>query len=84
MDKMHQRILQDPLVFGDEIGPQARSILAGLLTRDPSSRLGVNGADEIKRHPFFARNIDFRKLLLKEFQPPFKPTVASPVVRVIY
>lgn len=77
---MYQKILQDPLVFGDEIGSQARSLLASLLTRDPSQRLGVNGADEIKKHAFFAKNIDFGKLLLKEIQPPFKPSVASPVV----
>jgi serum/glucocorticoid-regulated kinase 2 len=76
---MYQKILQQPLGFGDEIGTHARSILTGLLTRDPQHRLGVNGADEIKKHPFFAKNIDFGKLLKKEIQPPFKPSVASPV-----
>lgn len=76
---MYQKILQNPLVFGDEIGTQARSILTGLLTRDPAHRLGVNGADEIKKHPFFAKNIDFEKLVQKKIQPPFKPSVASPV-----
>ena len=78
---MYQKILQNPLVFGDEIGSQARSILTGLLTRDPTKRLAVNGADEIKKHPFFAKNIDFDKLVQKKIQPPFKPSVASPVVR---
>ena len=76
---MYQKILHDPLVFGDDISPQARSILTGLLTRDPTQRLGVNGAEEIKKHPFFAKNIDFNKLLKKQIQPPFKPSVASPV-----
>lgn len=79
-DKMYQKILTSPLVFGDEIGSQARSILTGLLTRDPSQRLGVNGADEIRKHPFFAQNIDFDKLSQKKIQPPFKPSVSSPVV----
>ncbi|EMD39891.1 hypothetical protein CERSUDRAFT_112145 [Gelatoporia subvermispora B] len=78
-DKMYDKILHNPLVFGDEIGPQARSILTGLLTRDPSQRLGVNGADEIRRHPFFEKNIDFKLLLEKKIQPPFKPSVSSPV-----
>ncbi|KAI0731909.1 AGC/Akt protein kinase [Fomitopsis betulina] len=78
-DKMYQKILTSPLVFGDEIGSQARSILTGLLTRDPSQRLGVNGADEIRKHPFFAQNIDFDKLSQKKIQPPFKPSVSSPV-----
>lgn len=78
---MYQKILNDPLVFGPEIGTDARSILTGLLTRDPTHRLGVNGAAEIKRHPFFEQNIDFVKLLQKKIQPPFKPSVASPIVR---
>jgi serum/glucocorticoid-regulated kinase 2 len=78
-DKMYEKILQDPLVFGPEIGSQARNILTGLLTRDPAHRLGVNGADEIKKHPFFEKHIDFKKLLEKKIQPPFKPSVTSPV-----
>ncbi|KAF9783451.1 AGC/Akt protein kinase [Thelephora terrestris] len=78
-DKMYKKILHNPLVFGNEITPLARSILTGLLNRDPSQRLGVNGAEEIKRHPFFAQHIDFEKLLRKKIQPPFKPSVSSPV-----
>lgn len=80
-DKMYEKILHDPLVFGPEIGPEARSILTGLLNRDPTKRLGVNGAEEIKRHPFFHKHIDFNLLAHKKIQPPFKPSVASPVVR---
>jgi len=79
---MYEKILNDPLVFGPEIGFQAQSILTGLLTRDPARRLGVNGAEEIKKHPFFGKHIDFKKLLAKKIQPPFKPSVASPVVCV--
>ncbi|KAG5648339.1 hypothetical protein DXG03_004911 [Asterophora parasitica] len=78
-DDMYRKILNDPLNFGPEIESEARSVLTGLLTRDPSRRLGVNGAEEIKRHPFFKNHIDFRRLLAKEIHPPFKPTVASPV-----
>ncbi|KAI0322348.1 AGC/Akt protein kinase [Amylostereum chailletii] len=77
-DKMYEKILKNPLVFGDDIGPDARSILTGLLTRDSSQRLGVTGADAIKRHPFFA-NMDWARLLQKKVQPPFKPSVSSPV-----
>ena len=77
---MYQKILHDPLVFGDDIGVEARSILTGLLTRDPTQRLGVNGAEEIRSHPFFANHIDFQKLIQKKIQPPFKPSVSSPVV----
>ena len=79
-DKMYEKILNDPLVFGPEFSPEARSILTGLLNRNPTHRLGVNGADEIKRHPFFYKHIDFKRLSEKKIQPPFKPSVASPVV----
>ena len=75
---MYEKILRDPLLFPDEVSPPARSILTGLLTRDPAQRLGVNGADEIKRHPFFDK-IDWRRLAQKKIQPPFKPSVCSPV-----
>jgi serum/glucocorticoid-regulated kinase 2 len=81
-DKMYGKILNDPLVFGPEFGAEARSILTSLLNRDPTRRLGVNGADEIKRHPFFHKHVDFRLLSGKKIQPPFKPSVASPVVGI--
>lgn len=58
---MYQRILHDPLRFPDEMGADARSIMTGLLQRDPSRRLGASGAEEIKRHPFFARHIDWNR-----------------------
>lgn len=78
-DNLCRKILEDPLLFGPEIGSEARSLLTGLLTRDPARRLGANGADEIKKHPFFDRYIDFKKLLKKEIKAPFKPSVVSPV-----
>jgi serum/glucocorticoid-regulated kinase 2 len=77
-DKMYEKILKNPLTFGDEIGVEARSILTSLLTRDPTQRLGVTGAEAIKKHPFFAP-IDWQRLLAKKIQPPFKPSVSSPV-----
>ncbi|KZV73825.1 AGC/Akt protein kinase [Peniophora sp. CONT] len=77
-DKMYEKILKNPLVFGDDIGPEARSVLTGLLNRDPTQRLGVSGADAIKKHPFFAK-IDWNLLWAKKIQPPFKPSVSSPV-----
>ena len=75
---MYQKILNDPLVFGPEISAPAQSILSGLLNRDPTKRLGVNGAEEIKKHPFF-ESIDWAQLKEKKIHPPFKPSVASPV-----
>lgn len=76
---MYKKILSEPLRFPSDMGSDARDILRGLLTRDPAQRLGVNGAEEIKRHPFFAKHIDWRLLLSKKIQPPFKPSVVRPL-----
>ncbi|KTW26197.1 hypothetical protein T552_03089 [Pneumocystis carinii B80] len=75
-NEMYRRILQDPLRFPDDIDKEARSLLAGLLTRNPEKRLGNLGAAEIKSHPFFS-SIDWKKLYTKKIQPPFKPNVEN-------
>ena len=77
VNTMYAKILQDPLRFPEDVGLDARTLLTGLLTRDPAQRLGVNGAEEIKKHPFFAKAIDWRKLMAKKIQPPFKPSVVG-------
>ncbi|KAF9652740.1 Pkinase-domain-containing protein [Thelephora ganbajun] len=74
---MYQRILSDPLNFPPDISSEARSVMTGLLQRAPQRRLGNHGGDEIKRHPFFARYIDWNRLIAKKIQPPFKPSVES-------
>lgn len=100
---MYRKILNDPLKFPDEMGKDARNLITRLLSRDPESRLGSNGAGEIKKHPFFKSStsspflqcitvqfsgltpfsqypaVDWKKLLAKQIQPPFKPNVKSAV-----
>ena len=61
VNTMYQRILSDPLVFPSDIPPEARSVMVSLLHRDPSKRLGANGGEEIKRHPFFSKYIDWNR-----------------------
>ncbi|PKY38438.1 kinase-like protein [Rhizophagus irregularis] len=77
-NEMYRKILQDELRFPEEVGNDARGLLSGLLTREPTQRLGNNGAQEIKDHPFFA-SIDWRRLMQKKVQPPFKPSVESAI-----
>lgn len=55
---MYRQILSAPLYFpghddDDIVPPAAEDLLKQLLCRDPSRRLGANGATEIKAHPFF-------------------------------
>ncbi|GAA95001.1 hypothetical protein E5Q_01656 [Mixia osmundae IAM 14324] len=79
VNEMYKKILQDPLRFPEDMPSDARTLLTGLLTRDPARRLGINGSEEIKRHPFFAKHIDWKSLLAKKIQPPFKPSVESAI-----
>ncbi|KIY69435.1 Pkinase-domain-containing protein [Cylindrobasidium torrendii FP15055 ss-10] len=77
VNTMYQRILTDPLQFPPDVSPEARSVMTGLLQRDPTKRLGANGGEEIKKHPFFHKYIDWNRLLAKRYPPPFKPSVES-------
>ncbi|KAL9709471.1 Serine/threonine-protein kinase [Leucoagaricus gongylophorus] len=77
VNTMYQRILTDPLQFPPGMPPEAMSVMAGLLQRDPSKRLGANGGEEIKRHSFFSHHIRWDRLLARKIQPPFKPSVES-------
>jgi serine/threonine protein kinase SCH9 len=75
---MYRRILFGKLKFPKGFfSDDAKSLIKGLLARNPSARLGSrNDAEEIKSHPFFA-NVDWDILYRKQVSPPFKPNVTS-------
>ena len=54
----------------DQISYNAANLVNRLLERNPDKRLGHNGAEEIKQHPFF-EGLDWTTLRNKE--PPFIP-----------
>ncbi|KAM5179626.1 ribosomal protein S6 kinase alpha-1 [Mantella aurantiaca] len=72
-------ILKAKLGMPQFLSNEAQGLLRALFKRNPSNRLGsgVEGAEEIKRHPFFS-TIDWNKLYRREISPPFKPAVAQP------
>jgi serine/threonine protein kinase len=75
---MNCKILTQPLYFHpDHFTKEAKDLLKGLLERDPNKRLGSSreGAEEIKRHPFF-RDIDWDMLYHRKVEPEFKPHLA--------
>eukprot|EP01117_Protostelium_nocturnum_P017133 TRINITY_DN6921_c0_g1_i1.p1 TRINITY_DN6921_c0_g1~~TRINITY_DN6921_c0_g1_i1.p1 ORF type:complete len:441 (+),score=129.59 TRINITY_DN6921_c0_g1_i1:726-2048(+) len=76
--EMNQRIVFEELTFPHFFSQDARSILTGLLDRDPNKRLGSGktGAQEIKAHPFF-KGVDWGKMKKKLIQPPFRPNLKS-------
>ena len=72
---MNCKILTQPLYFHpDHFSKESKDLLKGLLERDPNKRLGSSreGAEEIKRHPFF-RDIDWDMLYHRKVEPEFKP-----------
>ncbi|ORY38812.1 Pkinase-domain-containing protein [Rhizoclosmatium globosum] len=72
---MYERILGDELKFPDYMGTAVMDLLKKLLNRDPAQRLGANGAQELKSHPFFAE-INWQKLNARKYRPAFRPEVS--------
>uniref|UniRef100_A0A452R0F5 Ribosomal protein S6 kinase n=1 Tax=Ursus americanus TaxID=9643 RepID=A0A452R0F5_URSAM len=72
-------ILKAKLGMPQFLSTEAQSLLRALFKRNPCNRLGagIDGVEEIKRHPFFV-TIDWNKLYRKEIKPPFKPAVGRP------
>ncbi|XP_038615308.1 ribosomal protein S6 kinase alpha-2 isoform X2 [Tachyglossus aculeatus] len=72
-------ILKAKLGMPQFLSLEAQSLLRALFKRNPANRLGagLDGVEEIKRHPFFI-TIDWNKLYRKEIKPPFKPAVGRP------
>ncbi|KAI6213357.1 hypothetical protein M3Y94_00140800 [Aphelenchoides besseyi] len=73
-DKLFEMILRSNLRFPSALSPEARSLLSGLLIKDPNARLGggIDDYKEIQIQSFFA-SVDWDKLYRKQIPPPFIP-----------
>jgi serine/threonine protein kinase len=67
-------MLFQKLNFPSYLSPMVRDFLSSLLDVDDTTRLGVgkDGANEVKRHPFF-RGLDWEMLEQKQIEPPYTP-----------
>lgn len=77
-DVLFNQIKMSDLKFRRNISNEAKSLLTGLLEKNPLNRLG-GGPDDVKEimaHPFFA-SINWSDLFQKKIVPPFKPQVTS-------
>ncbi|KAH9938258.1 kinase response regulator receiver domain-containing protein [Fomitopsis serialis] len=77
-EKVFENILSGRVQWHEgymDISPEAKDFMQRLMTQDPSRRLGANGADEVKDHPFFA-GIDWDKVTATE--AAFIPQVTDP------
>lgn len=77
-------VSRDP-VFPKNISQPSKSIIRGLLQKNPTQRLGCvrggRGAEDIQNHIWFAQGglIDWQKLERRQVTPPWVPQVSSPL-----
>ncbi|KAJ7765031.1 hypothetical protein DFH07DRAFT_811194 [Mycena maculata] len=77
-EKVFENILSGHIEWHEEwvdFSPEAREFMQSLMTLDPALRLGVNGASEVKAHPFFD-GIEWDKVTTTE--AAFIPQVSDP------
>ncbi|KFP04393.1 RAC-beta serine/threonine-protein kinase, partial [Calypte anna] len=79
-ERLFELILMEEIRFPRTLSPEAKSLLAGLLKKDPKQRLGggPRDAQEVMEHRFFAP-IDWQEVVEKKLVPPFKPQVTSEI-----
>lgn len=84
LDKNHQKlgrlikkgkiIFPDPVKHKIDMSEELKDIITKLLDRDPTSRLGTNGYEEVMNHPWFS-DIDFDELYNEELDAPYIPNL---------
>lgn len=87
-EQMFYNIQKGSLKIPSNLSPQAKSLLIGLLNRNPQKRLGasVYDAEDIKKHAFFD-TIDWDAALRRELKPPqpkIKPIIPTDISPSIF
>lgn len=87
-DQMFYNIQKGYLKMPSHLSMEVKSLLIGLLNRNPQKRLGASkyDAEDIKMHPFF-KWIDWDSALNRELKPPIpwiKPIIISDISPSIF
>lgn len=69
---LYTQILHKKPKIRVQVSEAAKDLIDKLMDKNPDTRLGANGADEIKAHPFF-EGIKWDQVLLKKMKPPIIP-----------
>uniref|UniRef100_A0A146ZHT7 non-specific serine/threonine protein kinase n=1 Tax=Fundulus heteroclitus TaxID=8078 RepID=A0A146ZHT7_FUNHE len=77
-ERLFELILMEEIRFPRTLAPEAKTLLSGLLKKDPKQRLGggPDDAKEVMNDKFFAP-INWQDIIEKKVTPPFKPQVTS-------
>lgn len=65
-----------PKAIEESLSKEACSLIKSLMDYDPNKRLGSNGIEEIKSHPFF-KDLDWNNI--RSMKPPFVPCVQNEI-----
>lgn len=75
--EMQQNITNKVLELPDFLSKTCKSLLKGLLQKEPENRIGyAKGIDEIKQHPW-CRGSKWSRIFLKNTVPPMLPSIKS-------
>ncbi|KAF7728052.1 camp-dependent protein kinase catalytic subunit [Apophysomyces ossiformis] len=74
--RLYEKILAGKIRWPSYFDPHAKDLLKRLLTADLSRRYGnlKNGAEDIKRHPWFF-GVDFDRVANRQIRAPYIPTI---------
>lgn len=77
--ELYRSISEDPYPPLKEATPAAKDIVNGLLTKDPSLRLGSlsGGESDITNHSWFA-GLDATAMRKRKMEAPWKPNISDP------
>jgi serine/threonine protein kinase len=82
--ELQRKIVHTKLKLPPWLSNEARTLMRGLLIKDPAQRLGVKVGSEkhevdwraVKAHPFF-RSLNWKLLLLCKLEPPYVPPLSD-------
>jgi serine/threonine protein kinase len=71
-------VLKEEPCIPDDLSRDAADFISKLLVKDPEKRLGAgeDGAEELKRHPFF-KGMDWCDLAQRKYSPSYVPSDTS-------
>ncbi|KAJ3111128.1 hypothetical protein HDU96_005976 [Phlyctochytrium bullatum] len=74
--QIYEKIIDGNMRWSSQITNAHRDLLRRLLEMDPTARMGAEGADEVKRHPWF-KHVDWRAHAELRVPSPYVPDVSD-------